>query len=178
MTGGSLPPGLGDRFYAELIALAAQHQVPVLVDASGPPVLAALAVCPPAVLKMNRGEFCATFGVAPETAADLLAAEREVAARFRLPALVLTCGRDGLWAVVGDESYHAWAPEQAAVNAAGAGDAASAALAYRLALGDDWPTILLWAAATSAASVLTEGTAEVRLDDVHRLLPFTMVKPV
>jgi len=40
-----------------------------------------------------------------------------------------------------------------------------------LSQGDGWLEALRWAAASGAACVLTEATAEVRLEDVQRLLP-------
>ena len=49
-------------------------------------------------------------------------------------------------------------------------------LPWRLSQGDDWPQTLRRAAATSAAVVLTEGTADVRPADIDRILPHTLVK--
>jgi fructose-1-phosphate kinase PfkB-like protein len=68
------------------------------------------------------------------------------------------------------------APAQQAVNAAGAGDAVSASLVNRLSQGDSWPAALQWAAATSAASVLTSGTADCHLDDIMRIYQRVEVK--
>ena len=61
------------------------------------------------------------------------------------------------------------------VNAAGSGDAVSAALGLHLSQGEDWPEALRHAVAVSGAVVLTEGTAECRLEDVARLLPQAQV---
>jgi 1-phosphofructokinase family hexose kinase len=171
---GSLPPGLPDTFFRQIIALADKAGKPVLLDSADQPVQAVLSN-PPAVLKMNRAEFCHTFSVMADTLADLIAAARQVAAQRRLPALVLTCGEDGLLAFTPAGNFHAAAPVQAVVNAAGAGDAASGALAWRLWQGDSWPEALRRAAAISAASVLTPGTADINLADVERILPQTQV---
>ena len=62
------------------------------------------------------------------------------------------------------------------VNAAGAGDAVSAAIVYRITQGDDWTQALTWAAAVSAAVVLTEGTAECSMTDIQNLYPKVWVK--
>jgi fructose-1-phosphate kinase PfkB-like protein len=93
-----------------------------------------------------------------------------------LPALVLTCGPDGILAVTKEGAWLAASPVQQEVNAAGAGDAVSGALPYRLSLGDPWPEALRWAAAISAAAVLTPGTADCRLEDVERILEETTVR--
>ncbi len=62
-------------------------------------------------------------------------------------------------------------PPQAAINAAGAGDAASAGLVWRLSEGDSWEEALKWCGAVSAAAVLTEATGEVRMEDAEKLYP-------
>ncbi|KPL82894.1 hypothetical protein SE15_12715, partial [Thermanaerothrix daxensis] len=55
-------------------------------------------------------------------------------------------------------------------------DATSAALAWRLSLGDPWPEALRWAAATGAATVLTEGTADCHFADVQNLYPLVQIR--
>jgi fructose-1-phosphate kinase PfkB-like protein len=88
----------------------------------------------------------------------------------------LTLGREGILAITPDHAYLVAAPVQQEVNAAGSGDAVSAALAWRFLLGDDWRDALRWAAAAGAATVLTEGTAECRMADVLRILPETTIQ--
>ena len=84
---------------------------------------------------------------------------------------MVTCGGDGLLACTPEGNYVARAPEQKAVSAAGAGDVASGTLAWRRSLGDSWRDALVWSAAASAASVLTEATAELRMADAQAILP-------
>lgn len=167
---GSLPPGMPVTFYHTVVTLAHAVGKPVLIDATGAPLLAALGAQPD-VVKLNQDEFVDTFGVSSSNLADLAAAAQRVRQEHALPALVLTCGREGILIVTAKEVVQAQAPVQRAVNAAGAGDAASAALVWRRAQGNDWPEALRWAAAVSAASVGTEATAEVRQADVELLLP-------
>ena len=112
-----------------------------------------------------------TFGLSNGELPALIAAAHKVQQTYRLPALVLTCGREGVLAFTDEGVLQAQAPVQRAINAAGAGDAASAAIVWRRSLGDSWSDTLRWAAAVSAASVLTECTAEVRYTDVEHLLP-------
>jgi 1-phosphofructokinase family hexose kinase len=176
VTGGSLPQGLPANFYGILAETAQQAGVPMLVDASGPPILAMLRRCRPAILKMNRGELAETFGLCPGDLSELAACAAGLRSREALPALVLTCGPDGILAFTKEGAWLAAAPPQTEVNAAGAGDAVSAALPYRLSLGDPWPEALRWAAATSAAAVLTPGTADCRMEDVTRILRDTTVR--
>jgi 1-phosphofructokinase family hexose kinase len=167
---GSIPAALDPGLYAELTHLAQAASVPVLIDSRGAPVLNVLS-CPPDILKQNWDEFNSTFGLAARTLEELQAAARQVQAQYSLNALVITCGADGILAVRPATSYRVIVPPQAAINAAGAGDAASAGLAWRLSEGDSWEQALKWCGAVSAAAVLTEATGEVSLADVERLYP-------
>lgn len=167
---GSLPPGMPASFYRLVAEIVHTAGKPVLIDATGAAMLEALGARP-AVIKMNQNELMSTFGLSNGELPALIAAAHKVQQTYRLPALVLTCGREGVLAFADEGVLQAQAPVQRAVNAAGAGDAASAAIVWRRSLGDSWSDTLRWAAAVSAASVLTECTAEVRYTDVEHLLP-------
>jgi len=183
IAGGSLPVGVPVNFYHQVCEIAAQAGIPVMVDSSGSPLIQAIPG-KPAVIKMNEAEFQQTFNnflkdsPIPDTVAELEPRAREVYQEFELRNLVITCGRKGLLAVLPGCSYLAAAPEQVAVNAAGAGDATSAALAWYLSLDDDWETALRWAAATGAAATRTAATAECRLEEVEALLPLVRINRI
>lgn len=172
---GSLPQGVAGDFYARLITLAHRAEIPVLVDCPGEPALQA-ASARPTILKMNAQEFHQTFGVSPASSTALAQQALEIRRSFGLPALVITCGEEGVIASTDAGAFHALPPRQPVVNAAGAGDATSAALAWRLSLGDPWPEALRWAAATGAATVLTEGTADCHFADVQNLYPLVQIR--
>ena len=167
---GSIPASAGQELYLELTRLAQAASVPVLIDSRAAAVLNTL-TNPPDILKQNWVEFNSTFGFATQTLEELKAAARQVQAEYALKALVITCGADGILAVRPGTSYRVVVPPQAAINAAGAGDAASAGLAWRLSEGDSWEEALKWCGAVSAAAVLTEATGEVRKEDVERIYP-------
>jgi 1-phosphofructokinase family hexose kinase len=175
VAGGTLAPGWPFTFYQELTHLAQAANKPILIDGSGPPLLNVVSARP-TILKMNRTEFTQTFNTTAANLAELYAQAQALREREGLPAVVITCGEDGLLAVTPQGSFLAGAPVQPAVNAAGAGDTASGILAWRLAQGDSWPEALRWAAAAGAACVLTERTAESRREDVERILPQVAVQ--
>jgi 1-phosphofructokinase family hexose kinase len=171
---GSIPAALDPGLYVELTRLARAAAVPVLIDSRAAyitPSLAGPSDHRPDILKQNWDEFNSTFGLDTKTLDELLAAAQQVQAKYLLNALVITCGADGLLAVRPGASYRVIVPPQAAINAAGAGDAASAGLAWRLSEGDSWEEALRWCGAVSAAAVLTEATGEVRLEDAKQLYP-------
>jgi fructose-1-phosphate kinase PfkB-like protein len=146
-----------------------------LIDSRAAYITPTLA-CPPDILKQNWDEFNCTFGIETKTLDEIQRAARQVQERYSLPALVVTCGADGMLAVRPRTTYRVLVPPQAAINAAGAGDAASAGLAWRLSEGDSWEAALKWCGAVSAAAVLTEATGEVSRADVERIYPLVEVK--
>ncbi|RLP06676.1 1-phosphofructokinase family hexose kinase [Propionibacterium australiense] len=170
---GSLPKGLGPEAYKQLVDLAGEAGVPALVDCSGH-VLVEHATTSNAVVKCNDDEYAEAFALASPSGHGVEAVAADL--RDRLPrlscsAFIVTCGAEGLLVATRDRVVRAIAPRQDAVNAAGAGDSASSAVAWRRALGDDWAETARWTAAVSAAAVLTLRTGELDLDVAKRLLP-------
>lgn len=143
---GSLPPGLPITAYAQLIALARAHGVPVLLDTHGAP-LSHGAAAGPAVVKINAAELA---GVA--AGADLASAARELL-RSGPEAVVITMGEEGLLAFSAGGAWRAPAPRRVLGNPTGAGDAASAALILGRLRASAWPERLADAAALAAAAV-------------------------
>jgi len=174
---GSLAVGLPFDFYNQIIEIAHQTGAKVLIDTSDQTARQTIS-SQPDILKMNRDEFRVTFGESAEDIHELTGLACSQVERYQFPALVLTLGDKGILAVTPEGNYYAYCPKQKSVNAAGAGDAASAALAWRFSQKESWKEALRWAAAVSAACVLTEGTAEVRLNDVHELLPVAIVEQI
>lgn len=177
--GGTLPGGAPVDFYCQLIELLHAQRVKALIDCAGPAALGALPALPD-IVKMNQAEFRATFPAQGEhlqgaDQGEWVRACRSAMQQHKIQSFVLTCGEDGLLALTQGGTYHAAAPAQVEVNAAGSGDAVSGVLAYRLALGDPWEEALRWAAAAGAAVVLTEGTAECRVEDVLAIYQQTRV---
>ncbi|MGQ9683180.1 MAG: 1-phosphofructokinase family hexose kinase [Anaerolineae bacterium] len=172
---GSLPEDVPVDTYAWLARESRERGVPFLVDCAGEALLATLPHRPD-IAKLNWEEFEATFGVRAGSLEELASMAAEIARDCRMHNLVLTCAAEGVLALTQEGRYHALAPVQEVVNAAGAGDAVSSALAWRLSLGDPWPEALRWAAACAAAVVRTEGTADCRWVDVLALLPMIAVQ--
>jgi len=166
---GTIPPSLPDDFYCEMIRLANQVGVPTLIDTQKQFMLHALKAKPD-IVKMNKEEFGWTFSHDVVTFQELIQRAKEVRIANDIKNLVITLAKDGILAFTTDGNFLAKAPVQKAVNAAGAGDSVSAALAWRLSLGKDWKDALLWSSAVSAASVLTPRTGDIRLIDVNRIL--------
>ena len=171
---GSMSDGLPSDYLKRLIEIARRAGVATLIDSRGEAFQLALQSTP-TISKMNQAEFYQTFGGNFFTMEDLRLRAEEVRLREGLNSLVITCGEEGILAVTPQGAYLGVAPVQQAVNAAGAGDAVSGVLVWRLEQGDPWREALRWAAACGAATVLTEGTAENRPEDVQRIMQKTEV---
>ncbi len=167
--GGSLPPGLSSDFYYQAVAICNQAGIPCLVDVAGEPMLHAIKAGPE-IVKMNQGEFVRTFNCSSPTLAEIPSIARRIYAACELKTLVITLGAQGILAINDNVLYHARCPAQETVNAAGAGDAVSAALAWVLSEQQDLRAALKMAAAVSAASVGTVRTADVDVSKIGNLL--------
>jgi tagatose 6-phosphate kinase len=169
---GSLPAGLPDDTYAELITIAAGAGVPALLDTSGAALLAG-ASAGPAVVKPNLAELAAAVGRAVSwtgsgDAAAVLGAAAEL--RDRGPAAVIvSLGADGLLALTSEGAWLAAGPPVTG-NPTGAGDAVMAALAHGLELARAWPERLRHAAALGAATAATPVAGEYSRADYERAL--------
>lgn len=166
---GSIPPSVNEDFYVSLIEIAKQAGVPSLIDSQKQYIVEAIKAKPD-IVKMNWEEFEWTFDLKADTLESLIQQGKELKVQRDINALVITLSKDGMLAFTSEGNYLAKAPFQKPVNAAGAGDSVSSTLAWRLSQGDKWESALIWASAVSAATVLTERTGDVRMEDVERIL--------
>jgi len=172
---GSVPPVMRQDFTARLVKLAKEAGVPVLVDSQKQAMIEVVKEVPD-IVKMNWEEFEWTFDLKAESIEELVKLAQGFYKEYHLKNLVLTLSKEGILTVTEQGTFLTKAPLQEPVNAAGAGDAVSSALAWRFTQGDDWESALQWAGAVSAACVLTERTSEVRKEDVDRIYPDVRVK--
>jgi tagatose 6-phosphate kinase len=169
---GSLPRGVPESAYAELIAAARVMSVPVILDTSGA-ALAAGAAARPALVKPNVAELAEVTGRKPP-----LADPEEVAkaARELGSAVVVSLGPDGVLASTEDGSWLARPGEVVRGNPTGAGDALVAGLADAFAGGISWPERLRHAVALGAASVAAPAAGEYSVAEYRRQLPLVEVE--
>jgi len=154
---GSLPRGVGDAAYAELIEAAGP--VPTILDTSGA-ALALGAATGPTLVKPNLAELA---GAAGRDLPDEVAVER-AARELSRGATVVSLGADGLLAVDGDQSWLARPGGPVPGNPTGAGDAVVAGLADGLVRGLDWPGRLRHAVALGSATVSSPVAGEYAAD--------------
>jgi 1-phosphofructokinase family hexose kinase len=154
---GSLPPDADTGFYAGLVGIGRAAGVPVLIDATGPALLAA-ARAGADLLKPNRNELADATGLSD----PIDGASRLLDAGARL--VLVSLGEDGLLAMSTTEREPLFArlPAPLPGNPTGAGDAAVAAAAVCYSSGaTDRAVLLRVAAAWSAAAVRSPVAGEV-----------------
>ena len=131
---GSLPAGLPEDTLGSLAAWLRRRGARVVLDSSGAPLAAALAMggdALPCCVKPNRDELEEWAGRALPGAADVLDAARRLQARG-IDLVVVSLGADGALFVTGERALQGRLPPVRALSTVGAGDAMVAGLAAAL----------------------------------------------
>ncbi|HXP97810.1 MAG TPA: 1-phosphofructokinase [Telmatospirillum sp.] len=132
--GGSVPAGLSDGLYRELIAALATRGARVLLDTSGAPLTAALgdqARHLPDCVKPNRAELEAWIGHPLPDMASVAVAARALVARG-IPLVVVSLGEKGALFATDAQVLLATSPVVACASTVGAGDAMVAGIVAAL----------------------------------------------
>ncbi|GAA1058704.1 1-phosphofructokinase family hexose kinase [Agromyces bracchium] len=166
---GSLPPGVPDGFYALLAEISADHDVRLVVDASGPALAAALEAGV-FLIKPSRDELAELVGAEGELdESAMVDAARSLVTAGRSEVVALTLGARGAILVTSDEVLRLPTPRVEVASAVGAGDAFLGALVLRLAQGRTLPEAFRTAVAAGSATAMLPATELCRASDVARL---------
>lgn len=145
---GSLPPGAPATLYAELME---RTTAPVLIDAQGPQLRAALAQRP-LLVKPNREELARTLGRSIDSDSDLRAALEETR-RLGAENVIVTQGPEWAWVASREGVHCARPPGLRVVNPIGSGDCVAAGVAWALHSGEQLPQALRHGLAAAADNV-------------------------
>ena len=154
---GSIPAGLDTSGHGAIVEVCRAAGVPLLVDASGQGLVAALAAGPD-IIKIGRVEAVevgvVTYGAgAAETATALVDRGAHLA--------VVTDGAREVAAADAGSVWRVSVPEVQAVNSVGSGDSFNAAMSLALMDGADIPTALTKGVAAGSANALTISAASL-----------------
>lgn len=170
----SLPPGVPDDFYAQLAHRLARIDVPLIVDTSGPGLMA-VTRAPVLLIKPSVNELGTITGRELTTDAEIEAAARSLLTDGGCRIIAVSMGDRGAVIVARDaESIVVRPPAVRVVSTSGAGDSMVAGFAVALAQGATLVDAARLGVAAGTAAVLAEGTALCRLPDVDRLLARTV----
>jgi 6-phosphofructokinase 2 len=165
---GSLPPCLGEDFWARTAALAREAGCPLLLD-SAHGVKGALEQGI-FVLRQNLEELRGVAGAALSWPDEAAAWSREQIALGACEIVVVTSSADGALLVTKDERVRLAPPKVEIKSAVGAGDSFMAGLCLGLPRGEPAREALRLAVATAAATLITPATELCRKEDVDRVL--------
>ena len=165
---GRVPPGLPVDALAQLIDLAAEHDVPALVDSDGPALAAALSRAP-ALVKVNEAEAHAVAGDAGPAGLQKLGAQAVIVTTGATGASFL--GPDGACLTVAHEPIPGALP-------VGSGDAFLAGYAVAWLRGERNPaTALRIAAAAGRANARHLTAGDIDGEQIAAELPGITVTP-
>ena len=167
--GGSLPNGAPLEFYAEVIARAHEHNVPVIFDSSGPSLLAGMKSSPD-LIRPNQAELDELLGYVPNSQQEVRQAAQRLHDEFG-SNVIITLGSEGAVAVFGDDSYFVHPMYIPVVSAAGAGDGVLAGMALACLRDESLQYGLPNGFALAGVVQQTLGTADFRVEDYEELLP-------
>jgi tagatose 6-phosphate kinase len=162
---GSVPAGVGASAYGMIVDACREAGVPLLVDASGDGLLAALDHRPD-LAKVGRVEVIEAGLIAADDSAEV-AARALVAAGARLA--IVTDGASGVAAADADTDWSVGVPVLDAVNAVGSGDAFNAALSLALLDEMSVEAALARGVAAGSANALALGAGMLDPDVARRL---------
>ena len=165
---GSLPPGAPLDLLARLARLARERGSRFVLDASGPPLAAALEESV-FLWKPSLREFREWSGESGADETAWLRRARQIVADGRCEVLVVSLGPAGaLWTSRSGQERLA-APSVSVASSVGAGDSLVAGIVLALAGGGTVAEAVRLGVAAATASVMNPGTALCRREDVERL---------
>ncbi len=170
---GSLPPGVDCTIYATLIATIQSAGGYVLLDTSGPALVAGCAARP-TVIKPNASEMAQLTGLPVTTPQEALMA---AASLTDIPVVVISMGSQGAVLVAEGQGILARPPAIQEQNPVGAGDSLVAGLVYGLSRGSAAEALRL-GVACGAATASQPGTSVGTRAVVEQLAAQVMIEPL
>lgn len=130
---GSLPQGLSQDFYAEVIRLCRERQIPVVLDCSGQALLSVLqSDDKPTVIKPNISELSQLLSQSLTQDIDTLKQALSNSLFDGIEWIVVSLGADGAFAKHGEIYYKVNIPNIEILNAVGSGDSTVAGITSAL----------------------------------------------
>lgn len=174
--GGSIPPGLGPESYAQLVQVAHELSVPILVDADREALKLAVQHKPD-MIKPNEDEAARLLGwQSDEVRNDPQRALR--AMKDKACIVLLTLGADGAWLAVHGQIWQATPPKIEAKSTIGSGDSLLAGVLFAHENGREWGECLRLGVACGAATAMTDGSEIGRRPVIDSLLPRVEIRQV
>jgi 6-phosphofructokinase 2 len=171
---GSVPPGVPDDIYTQLIEEAKKHGVKTVLDSDDEWLKEGIKA-KPNVIKPNVHETEELLGEKLRDEAAIIQALRTLVTQG-IEVVAISRGKDGIIVANGGKILKVIPPQVEIRSTVGAGDSAVAGLVLKLSQGDGIEEACRLAVAAGTAATLTPGTELCRRQDVERLLPQVKVE--
>lgn len=153
---GSLPPGVGDDFYARIVSLLNRHEAQAILDASGESLRLGCMETP-YLVKPNGEEARILTGLPMDTPTETAAAAAEIRS-LGARNVVISMGKAGALLHSPDGTWLTHSPKIQEKNPIGAGDSMVGGLVWALTQGIALKEALGWGVASGAATASLPGT--------------------
>lgn len=164
---GSVPKGLDEKVYPELVRLAHNKGKKVICDTSGK-LLEEIIKHGPNMIKPNADEIKMLTGKDADSEAELIEAGKEIVEKG-VEQVVISLGANGSLMIRKEGVYKAVVPKIDAVNTVGCGDCMTAGFAMAFEQNMKPEETLIHASAMGCAAAMTEETGFLRMTDYETL---------
>jgi 6-phosphofructokinase 2 len=173
LLGGSMPRGINDNFFAQLITTLKEKGVRIILDADGE-VLARGVSAGPFLVKPNIHEFGRLIG---KNITDMEEVFEEAKPYLSLvDYIVVSAGARGVVGVSKDGSYHVTPPKVKVRSSIGAGDSLVAGIAFVLSKEGSFEESLALGVACGTASTLNPGNQLCTKEDIDNIKKDIIIK--
>lgn len=171
---GSVPPGIPDNIYQQLIEIARNNGIKTVLDSDGKWLKKGIKG-KPNIIKPNLHEAEELLKTELRSETKIVQAAKTLVSQD-IEVVVISRGKDGLIVATDKEILKAVPPRVEIRSTVGAGDSAVAGLVLKLSQGYEIKEACRWAAAAGTAATLTPGTELCHREDVERLVPLVKVE--
>lgn len=165
---GSLPPTVPTDTYAQLITMLHQYDCNVILDTSGPALVAGIAARPFAV-KPNLPELSQLMNVAMDSDEEILRAIKQLLNQG-ISKVAISLGEKGSLVADCNQILRVIAPKVPVSSTVGAGDAFVAGFSVGQARNLSLADSIRLASASAGAAVALPGTQAASLTEVNKLI--------
>lgn len=173
---GSLPKGLGNEFYGQLVNLAYKDGKKFLLDSSGEALKKALDYRP-YLIKPNKEELSSLLNKEISSEKNLIDALNDIK-KYNIPYIVVSLGADGALALVKETIYKVTISKVKAVNPVGSGDAAMAGFSIAIANNFSVTKTLKFGCVLGTLNAMEERTGYVDQSKIEEFMKKTHVEVI
>ena len=164
---GSVPQGLSDGVYEDVMKALRHKDLKIAVDATGDLLVRTLPYGP-FLIKPNRAELEEIFGVSIRTEKEVAAYAKKLQDKGAKNVLVSMAGDGAVLVSADGQVFSSRPPQGRVVNSVGAGDSMVAGFLAGHAASGDYREAFLTGLCAGSATAFSEGLA--KRDEVERLL--------